>query len=130
MLEFRLLRCEQSDYVSHQENSKCIYEYCDGGNVILLTIRFLDAAKFTILIPLSLLILYKLLLPIVVLIISSLPTFALKSPNRIFVWYFGNWSSTGSSHLLYHHFYPQLMHAHSEQYHTNNLLMLYTISCH
>jgi len=32
---------------------------------------------------------------------------------------------------LYHHFYPQLVHAHSEQYHhTNNLLVLHMTSYH
>jgi hypothetical protein len=40
--------------------------------------RFLDVAKFTIIIPLSLLILCKLLFPIVGLKMSSLPNFALN----------------------------------------------------
>jgi hypothetical protein len=29
--------------------------------------------------------------------ISSLPTFALKSPNKIFIWYLENLSNTGSN---------------------------------
>jgi hypothetical protein len=44
--------------------------------------RFLDVAKFTTLTPLSLLILCKLSFPIVGLKMSSLPTLALKSPNK------------------------------------------------
>jgi hypothetical protein len=40
--------------------------------------------------PLSLLISCKLSFPIVCLKMSSLPTLALKSPNRIFFWYLGN----------------------------------------
>jgi hypothetical protein len=47
-------------------------------------------AKFTALTPLSLLISCKLLFPVVGLKISSLPTFAFRSPNKIFKWYFGN----------------------------------------
>jgi hypothetical protein len=49
--------------------------------------------------PLSLLISCKLSFPIVGLKMSSLPTFALKSPNRIFVWYLGNLSNTRSNSL-------------------------------
>jgi hypothetical protein len=44
--------------------------------------RFLDVAKFTTLAPLSLLILWKLPLPIVGLRVYSLPTLALKSPKE------------------------------------------------
>jgi hypothetical protein len=44
-----------------------------------LTVRFLDVAKFANLTPLSLLILFKLSLPIVGLRMSSLPTLALTS---------------------------------------------------
>jgi hypothetical protein len=43
--------------------------------------KFLDVAKFTTPTPLSLLKSCKLSFPIVGLKISSLPTFALKSPN-------------------------------------------------
>jgi hypothetical protein len=49
------------------------------------TIRFLDVAKFTTLTPLSILISYELLFPIVGLKISSIPTLALKSPNNFHV---------------------------------------------
>jgi hypothetical protein len=48
------------------------------GNMVLLTTKFLDVAKFTTLTTLSLLILCELSFPIVSLKISSLPTFALK----------------------------------------------------
>jgi hypothetical protein len=44
--------------------------------------KFLDVAKFTTLTPLSLLIWCELSFPIVSLKISSLPTFALKSPKK------------------------------------------------
>jgi hypothetical protein len=60
------------------------------GNMVLLTTKFLDAAKFTILTPLSLLISCKLSFQFVSLKIFSLPTFVLKSPNKIFVSYLGN----------------------------------------
>jgi hypothetical protein len=45
--------------------------------------RFLDVAKFTTPPPLSLLISRKLSFPIVGLKISSLPTLAFKSPNKM-----------------------------------------------
>jgi len=45
--------------------------------------QIFNVAKFTILTPLSL------LFRIVGLVIFSLHTFALKSPNRIFIWYLG-----------------------------------------
>ena len=48
-----------------------------------------NVAKFTILTPLSLLSWRRLSFPTVSLKIFSLPTFALKSPNRIFVSYLG-----------------------------------------
>jgi hypothetical protein len=67
------------------------------GNIIHLTLRFLDVEKFTNLTPLSLLISCKLSFPIVSLKMSSLPTLALKSPNRIFKWYLGNVSNTHSN---------------------------------
>jgi hypothetical protein len=51
---------------------------------VLLTLMFLGVAKFTNPTPLSLLISCKLSFPIVGLKMSSLPTLALKSPNRIF----------------------------------------------
>jgi hypothetical protein len=52
---------------------------------VLLNLRFLDVAKFTNLTPLSLPILCKLSFAIAGLKISSLPTVALKSLNRILV---------------------------------------------
>jgi hypothetical protein len=51
---------------------------------------FLDVAKFTTLTPLSLLISCKLSFPTVGLKMSSLPTLALRFPNKIFIWYLGN----------------------------------------
>jgi hypothetical protein len=58
--------------------------------MVLLTTKFLDVAKFTALTSLSLLISCELSFPIVDLKISYLPTFALKSRNRIFMSYLGN----------------------------------------
>ena len=63
-------------------------------NIVLLTARFFDVAKFAIQIPYSLLYWCRLSFPIVGLKIPSLPSFALKSPNGIFVWYLGKWSKT------------------------------------
>jgi hypothetical protein len=54
------------------------------GNIVLLSLRFLDVAKFASLTPLSLLISCKLSLPIVSLKMSSLPTLALKFSYGIF----------------------------------------------
>jgi hypothetical protein len=58
-------------------------------NIALLAMKFLDVAKVSILLSLSLLILCKLSFPIVGLKMSSLPTSAVKSPKKIFVWYLG-----------------------------------------
>jgi hypothetical protein len=84
-------------WFSHLETSKLL----DGwmfrcGNIVLLTLRFLDVEKFTNLTPLSSLISCKLSFPIVGLKMSSLPTLALKPPNRIFIWYFGSLSNRRS----------------------------------
>jgi hypothetical protein len=67
---------------------------------VLLTTRFLDVAKFTILTLLSLLFWCRLSFTIVVLKIFSLSTFALKSPNRIFIWYLGKWSNMENYYWL------------------------------
>jgi hypothetical protein len=48
------------------------------------TVRFCNVAKFTTLTPLLLLISCKLVLPIVGLKMSSLPTLALRTPNKNF----------------------------------------------
>jgi hypothetical protein len=53
------------------------------GNIVILKIRFLDVTKFTTLTPLSLLVSCELSFPVVGLKMSSLPTLALKSPNKI-----------------------------------------------
>jgi hypothetical protein len=52
------------------------------GNLVLMTIRFFDVAKFTTLTPLSLLISCKLSFPIVGLKMSCLPTLTLKSRTK------------------------------------------------
>jgi hypothetical protein len=59
-------------------NERCV-------NVVLLTIRFFEVAKFTSLTPLSLLASCRLSLPIIGLKMSSIPNFALKSPSKFFV---------------------------------------------
>jgi len=56
-------------------------------NTMLLISRFFDVTKFTHLTPLSFLSWCRHSFPIVGLKIFSLPTLALKSPNRIFIWY-------------------------------------------
>ena len=63
-------------------------------NIVLLTTRFFGMAKCIILTLLSLLSWCRLSFPIVGLTVSSLPNLALKSPNRIFVWYLGKWLKT------------------------------------
>jgi hypothetical protein len=70
------------------------------GNIVLLTLRCLDVAKFINLTPLALLISCELSFSIVGLKMSSLPTLALKSPSRIFLWYLGNLSNTRSEFLV------------------------------
>jgi len=62
------------------------------GNIVLWATWIFDVAKFTILTPLLLLSWRRLSFPIVGLKLSSLPNFALKSPNRIFIWYLCKWS--------------------------------------
>jgi hypothetical protein len=64
------------------------------GNIVLLTVRFLDVAKFST--PLSLQISCELSFPIVGLKLSSLPILILKSHNKIFIWYLGNLLNTRS----------------------------------
>jgi hypothetical protein len=58
-------------------------------------VYYSDSIKFYSL--LTLLILCKLSIPIVGLKITSLPTLALRSRNKIFMWYLGNLSNTCSS---------------------------------
>ena len=67
------------------------------GNIVLLTTRFYDVAKYTILTPSSLLSWCRLAFPIVGLKIFSLSSFALISPNRIFMW--AGWLSRYSDWL-------------------------------
>jgi hypothetical protein len=59
------------------------------GNIEKLTVIFLDVPKFTALSQLSLLISYQLLFPVFGLKISSIPTLAVKSPNKIFIFFYG-----------------------------------------
>jgi hypothetical protein len=56
------------------------------GNIVLLESRFLEVAKFTTLIPLSLLLVGANSFPIISLKISSLPILALNSHGEIFMW--------------------------------------------
>jgi hypothetical protein len=105
------------------------------GNIALLTTNFFYVANLTILTPLSLLTWCRLSFSIVGLIVFSLPTFALKSPNRIFIWYQGKRLKIAlvphKNCLLNHHFSPYLVHAHSKQwYYTNYLSELYTTPSH
>jgi hypothetical protein len=69
------------------------------GSVILWIMRFSDVVKFTTLTPLSLLISCKLSFPIIGLDMSSQLTLAIKSPNKIFVWYLRNLLNIISSSL-------------------------------
>jgi hypothetical protein len=84
----------QSDCgLSRLETSRYTYELrC--GNIVLLTVRFLDVTKSTTRTALSLLVPCELSFPIVGLKMSFLHTLALKSPNKIFVWYLRNLSTT------------------------------------
>jgi hypothetical protein len=83
------------------------------------SLRFLDVAKFTNLTSLSLLISCKLLFPTVGLKMSSLPTLALGSPNRISLWYLGIHQThvpfPRRSCPSHHQFYLLLEQGHSEQ---------------
>jgi hypothetical protein len=54
-------------------------------------------AKFTTLTPLSLLTSCKISFLVVGLKMSSLPTLTIKSPHKIFIWYFGNVENIHSS---------------------------------
>jgi len=56
------------------------------GNIVLLKTGFFDLVKFTILTSLSLLSWCRLSFQIVGFKILSFPNFAIKSPNRIFIW--------------------------------------------
>jgi hypothetical protein len=84
---------------------------------VLLTTKFLDVAKFATLTPLPLLISYESSFPIVGLKISSLPTFALKSTDKMFMLCLWN----DQIHILiphrscplHHHSFPHMEHAHS-----------------
>jgi len=53
--------------------------------------RFLDVAEFTILTPLPLLSWSRLSFPVVSLKMYFFPTFTLKSPNSIVMWYLGSY---------------------------------------
>lgn len=91
------------------------------GNIVLLTIRFFDVIMFTLLTPLSLLIQCKLPFQIVRLKRFPFSTFALKSPNKMFVCYWGMvkhaLQSLTNAVLCISHLPYFLLSAHSEQYH-------------
>jgi len=59
--------------------------------------QIFDVAKLPSLTALSLLSCWTHSCPVVGLKIFCLPTFALKSPSNIFIWYFGKWSNTCSN---------------------------------
>jgi hypothetical protein len=112
-----LPECGQSGCgISHLEKSKFMLQ-C--GNIVHLTLKLLDVAKFTNLTPLSLLISCKFSFPIVDLQMSFLPTLALKFPNRIFIWYLRNYEAHVAipprSSPSQHQVYLLLGHERSEQ---------------
>ena len=72
-------------------------------NIVLLT-RLFDVTKYTILTPLSLLSWHWLSFLAVSLKMFSLHTFALKSQNRIFIWYLQKWLKTCSNTSQKHSF--------------------------
>jgi hypothetical protein len=118
-----------SDCKSYQHKSKCIYKYF---YVRTLHWQLFWHEKVSTLTPpppppppsIS----CKLSFLAVYLKISSLPIFSLRS-NKIFMWYFKTHALVPhKSHPSYHHFYPHLVHAHSEQYHTNDLSESYMTS--
>jgi hypothetical protein len=59
-------------------------------SIVLWTVTCFCIAKFTALTPLSLPFSHKLLFQFDALKVSSLSNFALKSHNRVFMWYIGN----------------------------------------
>jgi hypothetical protein len=87
-----------------------MWEHCTFDN------EFLGVTKFTSLTPLTLLISCKLSFPIAGLKMSSFPTLALKSPNKIFMWYSRNYQIyvpiPHRSCLSHHQFHPLLGHEH------------------
>jgi hypothetical protein len=89
------------------------------ANILLLTVRFLDVTQFTIQNPLLLMILCKLSFPIAGLKMLSLPTLAMKSPNKMFTWYLGNLSNICSNSSQKQSFTSSILssvgHAISEQ---------------
>jgi hypothetical protein len=110
-------RHEQSDCASsHLVKSKCIYEILRCENTVFLTSGLFDMANCATVTSLSLVTLCIPSTQTVTLKLSSLHTFASKSPKRIHI--------VGCP--LYHHFYRQSAHVHSEKYYTNGLLILYT----
>jgi hypothetical protein len=107
--------------------------YVAMWNIVILTVGYLEVAKFTATTLLSLLTLCKLSLPVVGLEMSSLPTLAVKSYNKIVLYTLRIYGihvlvPCRSCHLD-HHVYPLLGHEHSEQCcHTKDLLVLYMTS--
>jgi hypothetical protein len=113
----------QKKYQScHQERSRCIYKSFEGRNIVLLTTRVSDVAKLTIRTPLSSLSSCKLLFQIVGLKIRIfLPNFALKSPDRFFIWCLGTFLAMPSLYVnliydiyVYIFIYPTFLTPHSD----------------
>ena len=103
-------------YIEYTQIPSPIYQYVVNlvaslltrrSSVVLVNVsvrehRFLnkhvfDAEEFTILKPLTLLSCCRLSIAITSLKIFSLPTFSLKLPNRIVMWYLGKCSKTWSN---------------------------------
>lgn len=123
MVVFYLPTRDQSDCVSfHQEKVQVYLWNFRRGNIVFLINQFFDLTAFTTLTLWALLFLCRLLLPIVGLKISSLSTFALKSPIKFVC---GTCILDRMHALvpykcwpLYYHAYPHLVHV--QQNHTNS----------
>jgi hypothetical protein len=134
-LKFRNLVCSNAiSRLSICDQSGCESSYMYRGNIVLLTIRFFDVAKFTILTILSLQSWCRLSFQIVSLKISSPPSFVLKSPNRIFYGTLGNnWKPAlipRKNCALILHFCPQVMQANSKQWLNQPPLRTVYETCH
>jgi hypothetical protein len=72
------------------ENAQVNVQMLHCRDIVLVTVKCFDVAKFTALTPLSLLISCKLSFPIIDFNSCSLATLAMKSPNKVSVQYLGN----------------------------------------
>jgi len=85
---FYIWRRDQSDCApSHQDSSRCIYECCTWEHCTLENfLKFLLHGKICCSKPINIPNFMYTFIPIVGLKISSLPNFALKSLNKMFIW--------------------------------------------